>query len=81
MDKVMHDMIGAQLKEAANKPELFTTAMISAMIAVVDCQYSTGARVKKQGLWIAALAVVLAIALLFGNDAARTFVTFGRGGN
>lgn len=79
MDKVTHDMVVGQLK-AAEKPGEITTALVSAMIAVVDCQMATGNRVKKQGMWLAGIAVVLAIALLFGTDAARQFVTFGRGG-
>ena len=78
MDKVTHDMVVGQLK-AASTPADVTTALVSAMIAVVDCQMATGNRVKKQSLWIAGIVVVLAVALLFGTDAARQFVMFGRG--
>lgn len=78
MDKVTHDMVVGQLK-AASTPAEVTTALVSAMIAVVDCQMATGNRVKKQSLWIAGIVVVLAVALLFGTDAARQFVMFGRG--
>lgn len=78
MDKVTHDMVVGQLK-AAEKPSEITTALVSAMIAVVDCQMATGNRVKKQSLWIAGIAVVLAVAIVFGTDAARQFVMFGQG--
>lgn len=78
MDKVTHDMVVGQLK-AAETPAEVTTALVSAMIAVVDCQMATGSRVKKQSLWIAGIVVVLTVALLFGTDAARQFVMFGRG--
>ena len=78
MDKVTHDMVVGQLK-AAEKPSEITTALVSAMIAVVDCQMATGNRVKKQSLWSAGIAVVLAVAIVFGTDAARQFVMFGRG--
>ena len=78
MDKVTHDMVVGQLKEAESPSEL-TAALVSAMIAVVDCQMATGNRVKKHSLWIAGIVVVLAVALLFGTDAARQFVMFGRG--
>ena len=75
-------MCVAQLKNAdahPEKPELMRSAITSSLIAVVDCQYSTGNRVKKQGVWIACLAVVLAIAIVFGTDAARQFVMFWKG--
>ena len=78
MDKVTHDMVVGQLKSAESPSEV-TTALVSAMIAVVDCQMATGNRVKKQSLWIAGIVVVLAVALLFGTDAARQLVMFGRG--
>ena len=52
MDEVTRDMVKAQLK-SAKTPDALNDAMVSAMIAVVDCQCKTGMRVKRQGLILA----------------------------
>ena len=41
MDEVTRDMVKAQLKSAKTK-EALNDALVSAMIAVVDCQQKTG---------------------------------------
>ena len=45
MDKVLADTLTANLK-SAHTPEAKQDALILAMIAVVDCQLKTAARVK-----------------------------------
>lgn len=82
MDKVTRDMCVAQLKNADDhpeKPELMRSATVSALIAVVDCQFATGQRVKRLVMWIAAIGSVLLISLLFGSDVALKLVNFIRG--
>lgn len=82
MDKVTRDMCVAQLKTAdahPEKPELMRSAIVSSLIAVVDCQFATGNRVKRQGLWIIGVALVLLITVLFGSDAAIKLLNFIRG--
>lgn len=82
MDKVTRDMCVAQLKNAdahPEKPELMRSAIVSSLIAVVDCQFATGNRVKRQGLWIVGVALVLLITMLFGSDAAIKLINFIRG--
>lgn len=78
MDEVTHNMVVAQLKSA--KPETIHDALVSAMIAVVDCQKKTGDRVKRQGLWLAVIGTVLLISLLCGDASALKLLTFWRGG-
>ena len=79
MDEVTKNMVTGQLK-AAKTPEALNDALVSAMIAVVDCQCKTGMRVKRQGLILAAIGILLAIALLCGNDSALKLLRFWRSG-
>ena len=82
MDKVTRDMCVAQLKNADDhpeKPELMRSAIVSSLIAVVDCQFATGNRVKRLVVWIAAIGSVLLISLLFGSDVAIRLINFIRG--
>lgn len=79
MDKVTRDMCVAQLKNADDhpeKPELMRSAIVSSLIAVVDCQFATGSRVKRLVVWLALIGVVLIVMLLFGSDDACKFVNF-----
>lgn len=78
MDEVTKNMVTAQLKKAKT-PEALHDAMVSAMIAVVDCQFKTGLRVKRQGLWIIGVGLILAISLVCGDDAAIRLFCFWRG--
>ena len=79
MDEVTKNMVTAQLK-TAKSAETLHDAMVSAMIAMVDCQYKTGLRVKRQGLWIIGVGLVLLISLLCGDAAALKMLCFWRGG-
>ncbi len=82
MDKVTRDMCVVQLKNADDhpeKPELMRSAIVSSLIAVVDCQFATGNRVKRLVLWIAAIGTILLISLLFGSDVAIRLINFIRG--
>jgi len=79
MDEVTKNMVTAQLK-CAKTPEALNDALVSAMIAVVDCQCKTGMRVKRQGIILAAIGVLLAIALLCGDDSALKILYFWRAG-
>ena len=79
MDEVTRDMVKAQLQKAKT-PEALNTAMVSAMIAVVDCQCKTGMRVKRQGLILAGIGLLLLVALLFGNDTAMKLLSFWHSG-
>ena len=79
MDEVTRDMVKAQLK-SAKTAEALNDAMVSAMIAVVDCQCKTGMRVKRQGLILAGIGLLLLVALMFGNDTAMTLLSFWRTG-
>lgn len=82
MDKVTRDMCVAQLKNADDhpeKPELMRSAIVSSLIAVVDCQFATGNRVKRLVVWLALIGVVLLLVLLFGSDGAIRFINFIRG--
>ena len=79
MDEVTRDMVKAQLK-SAKTPEALNDAMVSAMIAVVDCQCKTGLRVKRQGLILAGVGLLLLVALLFGNDTAMRLLSFWHSG-
>lgn len=78
MDEVTKDMVKAQLK-SAKTPEMLDEAMVSAMIALVDCQYKTGQRVKRQGLWIIGVGAILALSLICGDAAALKVLCFWRG--
>lgn len=82
MDKVTRDMCVAQLKNAdehPDKPELMRSAIVSSLIAVADCQFSTGKRVKRMAIWIAAIGLMFLINILFGSDGAIKFINFLRG--
>ena len=79
MDEVTRDMVKAQLRSAKTS-EALNGAMVSAMIAVVDCQCKTGMRVKRQGLILAGIGVLLIIALLCGSDSALKVLCFWRSG-
>ena len=79
MDEVTKNMVSAQLKKAKT-PEALNDALVSAMIAVVDCQCKTGMRVKRQGIILAAIGILLAIALLCGDDSALKILYFWRAG-
>ncbi len=79
MDEVTRDMVKAQLK-SAKTPEALNDAMVSAMIAVVDCQCKTGMRVKRQGLILAGIGLLLLVALLCGNDTAMKLLSFWHSG-
>ncbi len=78
MDEVTKNMVTAQLK-SAKTPEALHDAIVSAMIAMVDCQYKTGLRVKRQGLWIAGVALVVIVSLLCGDAEALKLLCFWRG--
>ena len=77
MDEVTRDMVKAQLK-SAKTTEALNDAMVSAMIAVVDCQCKTGMRVKRQGLILAGIGLLLLLALLCGSDSALKVLCFWR---
>lgn len=79
MDEVTRDMVKAQLK-SAKTPEALNDAMVSAMIAVVDCQCKTGMRVKRQGLILAGIGLLLVVALLCGSESALKILCFWRSG-
>lgn len=79
MDEVTKNMVTAQLK-TAKTPEALNDALVSAMIAVVDCQCRTGMRVKRQGIVLVGVGILLAIALLCGNDSALKMLCFWRSG-
>ena len=82
MDKVTRDMCVAQLKNAdehPEKPELMRSAIVSSMIAVVDCQYSTGKRVKRILLGLVILAAIVISMLLFGSEQTKETINFVRG--
>ena len=79
MDEVTKNMVTAQLKKAKTKDAL-NDALVSAMIAVVDCQCKTGMRVKRQGMILAGIGLLLLVALLCGNDSALKVLCFWRSG-
>ena len=79
MDEVTRDMVKAQLK-SAKTPESLSSAMVSAMIAVVDCQCKTGMRVKRQGLILAGVGLLMLIVILCGNESALKLLCFWRTG-
>ena len=78
MDEVTKNLVTAQLKSAKTDDALHD-AMVSAMIALVDCQYKTGLRVKRQGLWLAGVGIVLLVSLLCGDAQALKLICFWRG--
>lgn len=78
MDDVTMRMVTAQLKSASGEQALHD-AIVSALIAVVECQYKTGKRVKRQGLILCGVAALIVVALLCSPEAAKTLLMFGRG--
>ena len=79
MDEVTKNMVKAQLK-SAKTPEALDDAIVSTMIALVDCQFKTGQRVKRQGLLLGGVALILLISLLFGDAEALRLICFWRTG-
>ena len=79
MDEVTKNMVTAQLKSAKTDQALHDS-MVSAMIAMVDCQFKTGLRVKRQGLILSGVALILLISLLFGDAEALKLIYFWRTG-
>ena len=79
MDKTLADTLTANLK-SAKTPEARADAMTLAMIAMVDCQQKTGMRVKRQGLILAGIGLLLLVALICGNDTAMKLLSFWRTG-
>ena len=79
MDEVTKNMVTAQLKSAKTDQALHDS-MVSAMIAMVDCQFKTGQRVKRQGLLLGGVALILLISLLFGDAEALKLICFWRTG-
>ena len=79
MDKTLADTLTANLK-SAKTPEARTDAMTLAMIAMVDCQCKTGMRVKRQGLIIAGVGIILLVSLLCGGESALRLLCFWRTG-
>lgn len=79
MDEVTKNMVTAQLKSAKTDAALHD-ALVSAMIAMVDCQFKTGLRVKRQGLWIVGVGLVLLVSLLCGDAEALKLICFWKGG-
>ena len=80
MDEVTKNMVTAQLKSAKTK-EALDDALVSAMIALVDCQFKTGLRVKRQGLWLVCVGLILVLSLVCGDAAALKLICFWRGAN
>lgn len=79
MDEVTKNMVNAQLK-SAKTPEALDAAMVSAMIAMVDCQWKTGLRVKRQGLVLAGVGIIVLVSLLCGDESALKMLCFWRSG-
>ena len=82
MDLATKNMCTGLLRNASKHPEqhdLTMTAIVSSLIAVVDCQYTTGRRVKRMIAWLAGVALVLLINIMFGGDAAMRLINFARG--
>lgn len=79
MDDVTKDMVKAQLRKAKT-PEALDDAIVSAMIALVDCQFKTGQRVKRQGLLLAGVGLILLVSLLCGDASAIKLLCFWRTG-
>ncbi len=79
MDETTKNMVTAQLK-SAKTPDALHDSMVSAMIAMVDCQWKTGLRVKRQGLILAGVGVLLLVILLCGNESALKLLCFWRSG-
>ena len=79
MDEGTKNMVTAQLK-SAKTDEALHDALVSAMIAMVDCQFKTGLRVKRQGLWLIGVGMTLLVSLLCGDAEALKLICFWKGG-
>lgn len=79
MDQTLADTLTANLKSAKTEDER-SRAQTLAMIAVVDCQCKTGARVKRQGFILCGIGLLLLVALLCGNESAMKLLCFWRTG-
>ena len=79
MDKVLSDTLKANLK-SADTTEKKLEAIILAMIAVVDCQYKTSQRTKRQAVAIVAIVLALAVLIVAGPDTLVKVLTILRGG-
>jgi len=79
MDEVTKNMVTAQMKSAKTR-EALDDAIVSAMIAMVDCQFKTGQRVKRQGLLLAGVGLILLVSLLCGDASALRLLCFWRSG-
>jgi len=74
MDRTLADTLTANLKSAKTEDER-SRAQTLAMIAMVDCQCKTGARVKRQGVILAGIGLLLlpvTALLIEGSCAAKT---------
>ena len=80
MDEVTKNMVTAQLKSAKTTDALHDS-MVSAMIAMVDCQFKTGRRVKRQGFLLGGVALILLISILCGDAEALKLICFWRNGS
>ncbi len=80
MDEVTRNMVTAQLKSAKTDQALHDS-MVSAMIAMVDCQFKTGLRVKRQGLLLVLVGGLLLVSLLCGDASALKILCFWRSGS
>lgn len=80
MDEVTKNMVTAQLK-SAKTPEMLHDSIVSAMIAMVDCQWKTGLRVKRQGVLLGGVALILLISILFGDAEALKLICFWKNGS
>ena len=80
MDETLSSTLKANLK-AAKTPETKLDAVVLAMIAVVDCQQKTSARVK----WLRTAFIFLAVAILVlttaGPETLKEMITLSKGGS
>lgn len=82
MDLATKNMCTGLLRNASKHPEqpdLIMTAIVSSLIAVVDCQHSTGRRVKWLIAWLIAVAVVLLVNIIYGNEVALKLIQIAKG--
>ena len=79
MDQTLANTLTANLKHAQTDEERHN-AFTLAMIAMVDCQCKTGSRVKRQGLLLAGVGLILLVSLLCGDASALKLLCFWRTG-
>lgn len=79
MDRVLSDTLKANLKKA-DTVESKLDAIILSMIAVVDCQFRTAQRVKRQAVAIVAIVLALAVLVVAGPDTLVKVLAILRGG-